>query len=280
MMSAGPSGLVRFTIVPPDTAPLGLQGSYQDLVISPDGTQVVYSGPGSRGAGTQLNLRPIDQLVGAPLRGGEGGTGPFVSPDGQWVGFVDDTTLQKMSIVGGPPVTLTVSPGEIRGATWVTDDEIIFGTAEGGLFRVSGGGGEPEALTTADAEQGELDHRWPFRVPGANAVLFVIRTGGPPVLTNAQLAALDLDTTATRRWCRRTAWWGVWSATLVSCLITAHDPTPPVHGCVVFSCGRSSTSTSNTDTDGARPRSGRAPTRAKVCIDRWEAFSGQKATKI
>ena len=36
----------------------------------------------------------------------------------------------------------------------------------------------------------------------------------------------------------------------------------PLHGCVVFSCGRSSTSTSNIDTDGARPRSGRAPTRA------------------
>ncbi len=42
-------------------------------------------------------------------------------------------------------------------------------------------------------------------------------------------------------------------------VLTAHDPTPPVHGCLVFSCGRSSTSTSNTETDGARQRSGRAP---------------------
>ena len=75
-----PADLMRFTIVPPDTAPLHLPGNGHELAISPDGTQVVYqSGEGSL---LQLNLRPIDQLVGAPLRGTEGGAGPFVSPDG------------------------------------------------------------------------------------------------------------------------------------------------------------------------------------------------------
>ena len=200
MMRPGPAGLVRFTIVPPDTASLGFEGNDQDLVISRDGTQVVYNGPNSSGSGQQLNLRPIDQLVGAPLRGGEGGTGPFVSPDGQWIGFVDNATiLQKMSIVGGPPVTVTDSPGPILGASWGSDDQIIFGTVNSGLFRVSGGGGEPEAVTTPDTEQGDVEHQWPFVIPGANAVLFVIRTGGRPALTNAQLAILDLDTFDVRR---------------------------------------------------------------------------------
>jgi serine/threonine-protein kinase len=107
-----PADLVRFTIVPPDTAPLAFGGTVQDLAISPDGTQVVYRSFTPSGA-SQLNLRPLDQLVGAPLRGTEGGASPFVSPDGEWVGFVEgagNTVLQKVSIFGGPPVTVTESP--------------------------------------------------------------------------------------------------------------------------------------------------------------------------
>ena len=190
-----PTGLVRFAIVPPDTAPLRRVGLLRDLAISPDGTQVVYVSSGPDESGSQLNLRPIDQLTGAPLRGGEDAAGPFVSPAGEWVGFVDlrGTTLQKVSIFGGPPVTLAQSPGgPIVGASWGVDDQIIFGTREAGLFRVSGGGGEPEALTQLDTEQGEANHTWPFIIPGREAVVFVIGTGAP--LTTGQLAVLDLAT--------------------------------------------------------------------------------------
>ena len=190
-----PADLIRFTIVPPDTAPLNFVGNRQDLAISPDGSQVVYKGSDPSGSAPQLNLRPIDQLVGAPLRGGEGGVGPFVSPGGEWVGFLASggTTLQRVSIFGGPPVTLTEAPNGIYGASWGEDDRIIFGSGSGaGLFRVSGGGGEPEALTTLDTEQGEQNHRWPFIIPGREAVVFVIGTGA--ALTTGQLAVLDLDT--------------------------------------------------------------------------------------
>ncbi len=192
-----PADLIRFTIVPPDTAPLNFAGGRQDLAISPDGTQVVYKGPDPSGSAPQLNLRPIDQLVGAPLRGGEAGLGPIVSPDGEWVGFLDYTntsTLQKVSIFGGPPVTLTESPNPIYGASWGADDQIVFGTNGAGLFRVPGGGGEPEALTTLDTEQGEVNHLWPFIIPGREAVVFVIGTGADAPLTTGQLAVLELDT--------------------------------------------------------------------------------------
>ena len=195
MMRPAPEGLVRFSIIPPETAPLSFAGVLRDLAISPDGTQVVYTGPNPTRTGPQLHLRPIDQLEGAPLRGSEGGVGPFVSPDGEWVGFVHSqnlTTLQKVSIFGGPPVTLTESPHGLAGASWGTDDQIIFGTLGGGLFRVSGGGGEPEALTTLNTDSGEGGHYWPSIIPGANAVLFVTATAAPR--TTGQLAVLDLDT--------------------------------------------------------------------------------------
>jgi WD40 repeat protein len=62
---------------------------------------------------------------------------------------------------------------------------------------VSGGGGEPEALTTLDTEREESGHVWPSIVPGRDAVVFVISAGegGPRVfssLASGQLAVLDL----------------------------------------------------------------------------------------
>ena len=179
-----PADVMRFAIVPPDTAPLNRRSVFQNLAISPDGTQVVYVGPNPSATGSQLNLRAIDQVGGAPLRGGDGGFGPFVSPDSEWVGFLrrtGGTTLQKVSIFGGPPVMLTESAIGIVGASWGADDQIVFGAAGAGLFRISGGGGEPEVLTSLNREQGEESHAWPFVIPGANAVLFVIALGRSPV---------------------------------------------------------------------------------------------------
>ena len=191
-----PADLMRFTMVSSETvaAPLGSFTAAPDLAISPDGTQVVFGGPAPGGA-PRLNLRPLAQLVGTPLRGGEGGVGPFISPDGQWVGFADfrgTRTLKKVSIFGGSPMTLTESPYSVMGASWGADDRIIFGTPRTGLLRASEGSGEPEPLTTLDRGRGDVAHTWPFIIPGREAVVFVISTAGP--LTTGQLAVLDLDT--------------------------------------------------------------------------------------
>ena len=83
---ATPDAVMRLVIVPPDAAPLDFDTDRRDLALTPDGTRVVYvSGSSSN---PELHLHPLDQLAGAPLPGGEGGYGPFVSPDGEWVGFV------------------------------------------------------------------------------------------------------------------------------------------------------------------------------------------------
>ena len=193
---AVPANVVRFVIPPADAAPFDFEGFYVDLAITADGTQIVYRAR-APGGGSQLHLRPVGQFLGAPLRGGEDGTSPFVSRDGEWVGFVDAISrgiLRKVSILGGPPVTLlTEFPDFIAGASWGPDDQIIFGTVTGGLYQVPEGGGEPEVLTTPDAAQGETSHFWPAVIPGRRAVLFVT-TMSPAPLTNPQLAVLALDT--------------------------------------------------------------------------------------
>ena len=192
-----PADIVRFRVVPPASASLLPRSSAQpDLAISPDGTQIVYRGNRPEG-GVGLYLRPVDQLDGTPLRGTQGGEGPFVSPDGAWVGFLGGgrRRLLKVSIFGGPPVTLAESQTPIRGAVWGADDQIVFGSGSG-LFTVSSGGGVPEALTTPT--EGESGHLWPALIPGRDAIVFVVWGLGPPLL-DSELAVLDLATGAVTR---------------------------------------------------------------------------------
>ena len=181
-------------LLPPNEVPVNFFGASRDLTISGDGSVVVYKGSSPDAGEPQLYRHPLAELTGTALRDDTGGVGPFVSPDGEWVGFVranTNTTLLKTSAFGGPPVTLAESPSRIRGAGW-WGDQIVFGTSDHGLFRVADTGGTPEALTTLDTERGETSHAWPSVIPDREAVLFVISTGVP--LRTGQLAALDLNT--------------------------------------------------------------------------------------
>ena len=121
---------------------------------------------------------------------------PFFSPDSEWVGFADRGALKKVSVRGGPTVTLWEFGTRARGASWGPNDEIIFATGnrETGLLRVPAAGGKPEVLTVPDSAAGELDHVRPEFLPGGETVLFDIVssiTGQTPV---TQIAALSLET--------------------------------------------------------------------------------------
>ena len=185
--------VTRTTITPSGPAALTINGTDRDLALSPDGTHVVYVG----NSGTQLFVRALDALEPVAIASGSGAglRAPFVSPDGQWVGFLDNGRLRKVAITGGPPITLARLDDPARGATWAPDDTIIFATSNPatGLQRVSAAGGTPEVLTRPDHAQGEADHLWPEILPGGRAVLFTItsQTGG---LETAQVAVRDLRT--------------------------------------------------------------------------------------
>jgi serine/threonine-protein kinase len=163
----------------------------RSLVITPDGSRIIYVGNN----GTQLFVRPLDALEPAAIYKGDFLRGPFVSPDGHWVGFIQsNSTLQKVAISGGPASTLARLDGVPRGATWAPDDTILFATTDPttGLLQIPAGGGPPTVLTRPDRSQGELDHWWPEMLPGGRAVLLTISaaTGG---LDAAQVAVLDLQ---------------------------------------------------------------------------------------
>jgi serine/threonine-protein kinase len=181
--------VLRFLIGPPPTAALSISGGDCDVAITLDGSRVIYV------ASTALVVRPLDTLDVTVLTGLGAPRGPFVSPDGQWIGFVDGrTALKRVAITGGPAVSIAEMDGPPRGATWSPDGSIIFATTNSstGLQRVSSGGGAVTVLTRPDRAHGEVDHLWPEVLPGGKAVLFtIIRSGG---LDQAQVAVLDLTT--------------------------------------------------------------------------------------
>ena len=188
--------LIRLTLIPSDTAPFTPSTFWPDLALSADGTFLVHQSTGENGR-PRLAVRPLGQWHGVPLEGTEGSSFPFLSPDGQWVGFHDiasHTRLQKVPISGGPAVTVTTSELSIAGASWGDDDQIVFGTLDGGLFRVSSGGGAPEVLTSVDPDRGN-SHAFPFIIPGRQAVIFdLLALGGFQSSTDSHLAVLDLGT--------------------------------------------------------------------------------------
>ena len=185
--------VTRFALAPTGAAALSVDIISRDITITPDGTHIVYKGTGTKSR--QLLVRALDQLEPTPLASGTLG-GPFSSPDGQWIGFVDigsGVELKRVAVTGGPTLLLCRLDGQSRGATWGDDGSIIFATSatSTGLQRVSSAGGEPTVLTKPNRERGEGDHLWPQFLPGGHAVLFTITaaTGG---IDASQVAVLDL----------------------------------------------------------------------------------------
>ena len=155
--------LVRLDVdLGPDVS-LGSQGG-ADVIPSPDGNRLVYV---SR---NRLFTRRLDQPKAAELSGTEGATGPFFSPDGQWVAFSAGSKLKKISVEGGATVDLCSAPSFV-GGSWGEDGNIIAAlNTIGGLSRIPSAGGAPTPVT--ELKPGEITHRWPQILPGGKAVLF------------------------------------------------------------------------------------------------------------
>ena len=110
-MRPAPPRVSRLAITTTPATALTINGGDRDLAITPDGSRVVYVG----NSGRELFVRPLDALEPVSLFKGAP-HGPFVSPDGQWVGFFDGlTVLKKVAITGGPPVTVATIDGDLPG---------------------------------------------------------------------------------------------------------------------------------------------------------------------
>ena len=180
---AAPKAVTRFTIsLPPGQR---VENIDKAIAISPDGMRLVYAtGPST--LTTQLYVRAMDGLEARPIPGTEGGSDPFFSPDGQWIGFADGGKLMKVSLNGGAPVSLAdVSVGQFNGASWGSQGMIAFVPFTGvPLQQVSDVGGNPQPLTRL--EKGEVGQGTPDFLPGGQGVLFAVTISGGPTKVVAQ----------------------------------------------------------------------------------------------
>jgi serine/threonine protein kinase len=191
-----PPPLTRYAIAPTGSAAVHIDGIARDLTVLPDGA-VVYKAFGSQSA-MQLWLRARDQSEPRVLVATGNPRGPFSSPDGQRIGYIDIAAggpeLKTIAVSGGAAIKLCeLGTYPSSGATWGDDEQIVFATLDPstGLHRVGERGGKAVVLTKPDAKRGEGDHVWPQYLPGGRAVLFTI-TPPPGSDRQPQIAVFDL----------------------------------------------------------------------------------------
>jgi DNA-binding winged helix-turn-helix (wHTH) protein/Tol biopolymer transport system component len=193
------ASMMRLTIDLPSDVRLA-SATTPRLALTADGTRMAYVA--NTEAGFALYTRTLDQFVAQPIAGTAGASAPFFSPDGSRVGFFANGELRTVPISGGA-ATIVCAARIALGASWGTDDTIVFsGTHGRGLFEAPAAGGPSREVTTVDFARGELSHRWPQILPDGDRVLFTSvgvtradamivsrRTGKPRVVVEQAQAA-------------------------------------------------------------------------------------------
>ena len=161
-------GPTRLNVEIPPSVRLSTRTDTEALIaLSPDGRRLVYQD--AKG----LFLRSLDSLQARLIPGTEHGSHPFFSPDGRWIGFAAGGRLQRVSVAGGAPRSITEAP-QARGASWGEDGTIVYApTPRSGLWRVPVEGGTPTKVTGPNAD--EDNHRWPQILPDGRTVLFTVQ---------------------------------------------------------------------------------------------------------
>jgi serine/threonine-protein kinase len=159
--------VARYAMVLRNDEPSGANLRSQ-AAIAPDGAFIVYRDgtPGN----FRLYIKRRDELTPQPLSGTEGGTGPFVSPDGAWIGFFANGELRKIPSRGGGALTIadSVNMTFVTG-TWLEDGTIVYSDLPD-LRRVSAAGGPTTVIVPAAQLQGRVS-LMPEHLPRGRGIL-------------------------------------------------------------------------------------------------------------
>ena len=159
-----PTNVLRLTVAtPPGVKP------FRYLALSPDGGSLVFLA--LSGNEQMLWVHHLADAAARPLPGTVGAHNPFWSPDGRDIAFFAGGKLRRISVSGGPPLTLCDAYG--LGGAWSEQERAIIFSAvfPSPLYRVSQSGGAPEQIT--DLAEGELSHIHPEFLPDGRSFVFV-----------------------------------------------------------------------------------------------------------
>jgi len=173
----------------PDVNIATAPGSGSRIALSPDGSRLVFMSQ------ARLYTRRLDQSNETELKGAEGASAPFFSPDGKWVVFFAQGKLKKISVEGGAALTLCDAGGGATGGggSWGDDGNIIFATIgplTGELMRVPSAGGAPTPVIKR--APGEVKQGWPQFLPGSKAALFTSSASSLNGLSDANIDVVSV----------------------------------------------------------------------------------------
>jgi serine/threonine-protein kinase len=171
---------------------LGNPGSDRPYIaISADGRKIVQTVFDSTGT-PSLMVRDLGSNTIASIAGTEGAwDGAEFSPDGESLAFVVDWTLKKISVRGGPAITLLDSLRvEADGLAWSPTGDLFFTGRNTGLWRLPASGGSPVQLTRIDTARKEFAHWAPQLLPGGRVLIY---TNYATPVARSRIEAYDLE---------------------------------------------------------------------------------------
>jgi Tol biopolymer transport system component len=187
-----PREVATFEIVPPASTEFAFDGDLASPpVMSPDGSMVLF-GAAAPGEPVSLWVRSLRTGEARRLPGTDGGFAPFWSPDARSIGFFDLTSLRRVDLAGGSPLTLCTG-GISRGGVWTKHDDIIFAPDyNAGLHVIPATGGEARQLTSP-IEGRHTSHRWPALLPDGERLVYLAISHASRQSEDNELRIMGID---------------------------------------------------------------------------------------
>jgi eukaryotic-like serine/threonine-protein kinase len=180
--------LIRASLLPPAartfvpySMALSRDGSYLAFVAeSADGTRSLWT-------------RSMSSTSATEIRGTDGASFPFWSPDRRQVAFFADGKLKWVDLAGGA-IRAIADVRRPSGGTWNSNDVIVFAPdVNGPLFRIPAAGGVPAAVTRVPESEGLSGHRWPIFLPDDRHFMYVAFSDARPSDNEPELRVGSLD---------------------------------------------------------------------------------------
>jgi serine/threonine-protein kinase len=146
-------------------------GMIHRFALSPDGQTMAYMN--SQG----MVIQRLDQEEPAVLSGVRG-SGPFFSPDGQWIAYGAGSTLFKVPVGGGPPEAVPGTQDVFNpyhcGATWRNDSTVIFVGNDIQIWEAREDEGEPRLLIELADPLNEIGYVYPQAIAEGRKLVYTV----------------------------------------------------------------------------------------------------------
>jgi Tol biopolymer transport system component len=195
---------VSISVTPATRLDLGSVFARDTIAIRPDGRQIAFAGldQDGRDGVRQLWIRDLADPQARVIPDSEGGSSPFYSPDGQWLGFVVGGEVLRVVPSGGGVQPLPKPPGtRVSTAAWAADGGVVAGgfNQEDGTFlfwKVDPESGEIATLKQFEASAGDstMSRRWVQPLADQSGLLYCAVDSSAP--DGANLIFLDLESGA------------------------------------------------------------------------------------